>query len=183
MMSQRKETKYTIEDIYALPEGTRAELLDGELYMMAPPSTTHQRVVKRISRVIDQYIDEHGGDCESFISPFAVFLELPTDNQAYVEPDVSVVCNPGKVDDKGCHGAPDWIIEVVSPGSRKLDYTKKVSKYGEAGVREYWLVDLERERTTIYRFEEDAAPSIHPFTEELKVQIYDNLWITIQDLL
>ena len=145
-----KEHTYTLEDIYALPEGERAELIDGQIYYMAPPSRKHQRIVGAIYRKISDYIDTHNGTCEVDIAPFAVFLNA--DDKNYVEPDISVICNPEKLDDKGCNGAPDWIIEIVSPGSRRMDYFTKVFKYRTVGVREYWIVDPDKNRITVWNF-------------------------------
>ena len=98
-------------------------------------------------------IKSHGGSCESFFAPFAVFLN--EDDTNYVEPDISVICDPDKLNDKGCSGAPDWIIEIVSPGSRRMDYFTKLFKYRNAGVREYWIVDPEKKRITVYDFESE----------------------------
>ena len=117
-LPQRED--YTIEDIYALPEGTRAELIDGQIYYMAPPTRKHQDIVGALYRKIADYIDSKGGSCKTYVSPFAVFLSENDKN--YVEPDISVICDPNKLNDKGCTGAPDWIIEIVSPGSRRMDH-------------------------------------------------------------
>ena len=137
----------TIEDIYALPDGTRAELIDGQIYYMAPPSRRHQQILGSLYRKIADYIDGKQGACEVDIAPFAVFLN--DDDINYVEPDISVICDKNKLTDKGCVGAPDWIIEVVSPGSRRMDYYTKLFKYRTAGVREYWLVDPDKNRILV----------------------------------
>lgn len=118
---------YTIEAIYALPEGKRAELIDGKIYYMAPPSRKHQDISGELYADIKSYIRSHGGDCKVYAAPFAVYLDEATNT--YVEPDISVICNPDKLDDKGCTGAPDWIIEIVSPASRRMDYYTKLFKY------------------------------------------------------
>lgn len=97
-----RERIYTIEDIYALPEGERAELIDGHIYYMAPPNTMHQRISSILSRKIGNYIDSNKGKCEVFAAPFAVYLDEKTNT--YVEPDVSVICDPDKLDDRGCKG-------------------------------------------------------------------------------
>lgn len=180
-MPQLKSNTYTIEDIYALPEGQRAELIDGVIYNMAPPNRIHQKLVSQFTKIIGQYIDKNNGSCEVYPAPFAVFLT--EEDTTYVEPDISVICDKEKLDEKGCNGAPDFIIEVVSPSSRKMDYNLKNGKYADAGVREYWIVDAEKERTTIYRYEEDAAPIIIPFSQPITVGIYTDLEITISDLL
>ncbi len=173
-----KET-YTIEDIYALPDGERAELIDGKIYYMAPPNTRHQRIVSKLNQKIANHIDSHGGDCEVFPSPFAVFLNK--DDINYVEPDISVICDPSKLDDKGCHGAPDWVIEIVSPGSKQMDYYKKLFKYRTAGVREYWIVDSEKNRITVYNFVHDTIEE-YAFGDIVPVGIYGDFSIKVSDM-
>ena len=113
---------YTIKDIYNLPDGTRAEQNDGQIFNMAPPSRKHQRIVTEMATAENAYIKKNRGIFEVNVAPFAVFLN--EDDKNYVEPDISVVCDKDKLNEKGCSGAPDWIIEVVSPGSsgRRMDY-------------------------------------------------------------
>ena len=176
-----REKTYTIEDIYNLPEGRRAELIDGRLYDMAPPSRVHQKLVSELHHIFMSHVKNNGGSCEVYPAPFAVFLNA--DEETYVEPDISVICDKSKLSDRGCEGAPDFIIEVVSPSSRRMDYNTKNSVYANAGVREYWIVDPAKERTTVYRYEEDAAPTIIPFDRAIQVGIYSDLSITISDLL
>lgn len=176
-----KERIYTIKDIYDLPDGQRAELIGGKLYAMAPPSYIHQNIVFSLSRKIADYIDSNNGDCKVVLAPFAV--NLNADDETYVEPDISIICDKSKITEKGCLGAPDFIVEVVSPSSRKMDYSTKNALYSDAGVREYWIVDPAKERTTVYRYEEDAAPAIIPFDQAIQVGIYSDLSIAIADLL
>ena len=130
----KKQTMYTISDIYALPDGERAELIDGQIYNMMPPGRLHQKISWKLHQAIANYIDSRNGLCEVYAAPFAVFLN--DDDINYVEPDLSVICDLSKLDDKGCHGAPDWVIEIVSAGSRSRDYMTKLFKYRTAGVRE-----------------------------------------------
>ena len=173
----RKEKSYTIEDIYALPEGERAELIDGQIYYMAPTNTKHQRLVNYLSTEINLYIRNNNGSCEVFPAPFAVFLVKNEKN--YVEPDLSVICDPSKLDDKGCNGAPDWIIEIVSPSSRQMDYYKKLFKYRTAGGREYWVVDPDRNIVTVYNFEADTMIE-YSFDEDVPVGIFEGFSVKIQ---
>ena len=180
-MALLKEESYTIEDIYALPDGERAELIDGHIYYMAPPSYKHQKLVMELSAIIRNYIKQHKGTCEVLPAPFAVYLDEI--NNTYVEPDISVICDPNKLTERGCSGAPDLIFEIVSPASRKMDYGLKNTIYSQAGVREYWIVDPAKERTTVYHYEDDAAPAIYTFSQEIPVGIYDGLTIRISDLL
>lgn len=176
-----REQVYTTDDIYALPDGERAELIDGQIYMMGTPSRIHQKLVGQLSRIIGNYIESNHGSCEIYPAPFAVFIEK--DDKNYVEPDISVICDKSKLSDRGCEGAPDFIIEIVSPSSRRMDYYKKCALYAESGVREYWIVDPEKQRTMIYRYEDDAAPMIVPFEQDLAVGIYNNFMINVSKLL
>jgi len=172
----KKEKIYTIEDIYALPDGERAELIDGKIYYMAPPNTKHQRLLNFISTEINIYIRENNGECEVFPAPFAVFLE--EDDINYVEPDISVICDKRKITDKGCNGAPDWVIEIVSPGNKPIDYFVKLFKYRTANVREYWIVDPMKERITVYRFEKETMEE-YSFGENVPVGIYEGFSIKV----
>ena len=165
-----REQVYTTDDIYALPDGERAELIDGQIYMMGTPSRIHQKLVGQLSRIIGNYIESNHGSCEIYPAPFAVFI-------------ISVICDKSKLSDRGCEGAPDFIIEIVSPSSRRMDYYKKCTLYAESGVREYWIVDPEKQRTMIYHYEDDAAPMIVPFEQDLAVGIYNDFMINVSKLL
>ena len=176
-----KSNSYTSEDYWNLPEGERAELIDGKFYDMAPPSRIHQEIVSGLTRIVGNYITDHHGNCRVYPAPFAVNLDA--DDKDWVEPDVSVICDSNKLTDRGCSGAPDLIFEVVSPSSRRMDYNRKNALYSDAGVREYWIVDPVKERVTVYHYEEDAAPTIYTFTQLITVGIYKDLTITIADLL
>lgn len=175
MEALRKEEIYTIDDIYALPDGERAELIDGQIYYMAPPSRKHQQISFMLSRKIADYIDSQNGSCEVYPAPFAVFLN---DDSNYVEPDISVICDTSKLDEKGCHGAPDWVIEIVSPGSKTMDWFIKLVKYSNAGVREYWVVDSENSLITVYNFEKNTMEE-YPFGDETPSGIYDGFSIKL----
>lgn len=179
MEAARQIEYYTIEDIYALPDGQRAELIDGQIYIIAAPSMVHQRIVMELSYQIKDYIRSHNGDCEVFPAPFAVFLNA--DDKTYVEPDISVICDNNKLNDKGCNGAPDWIIEIVSPSSRSMDFYKKLLKYRTAGVREYWIVDYEKKQIMVYNFESDEM-TYYTFDDKVKVSIYENFEINFHEI-
>ncbi len=177
MDALRNEEIYTIYNIYALPDGERAELIDGKIYYMAPPNTKHQRLVHFFDREIGNYIQSKNGECEVFPAPFAVFLN--EDDTNYVEPDISVICDKNRITDKGCNGAPDWIIEIVSPGNKAMDYFTKLFKYRTAGIREYWIVDPAKERITIYNFEKETMEE-YSFGEEAPVGIYEGFSIKVR---
>lgn len=170
----------TINDIYSLPDHQRAELINGQIYYMAPPSRVHQKIILEISTIINNHIKKNGGSCELNIAPFAVFLNK--DDKNYVEPDISVICDKNKLTDKGCSGAPDWIIEIVSPTSRRMDYHIKLFKYRTAGVKEYWIVDIDKNRITVYNFElEDTSE--YSFDESVVPSIYPDLFIRLNDFM
>lgn len=177
MDALKKENFYTMEDIYALPDGERAELIDGQIYYMAPPGWNHQRISSYLHNEIYNYIKENGGQCEVLAAPFAVFLN--EDDTIYVEPDISVICDRSKLDEKGCHGAPDWIIEIVSQSSRSRDYMTKLFKYRTAGVREYWIIDPERQMVTVYGFEYEKVEQ-YSFGEAVPAGIYEGFSIKLK---
>nr|WP_295281321.1 Uma2 family endonuclease [uncultured Blautia sp.] len=179
-MSFLEEKVYTIDDIYALPEGERAELIDGHIYYMAPPNREHQKILMELSARIFEYIRSHNGKCEVYAAPFAVYLD-DTSN-TYVEPDISVICNPDKMDDKGCNGAPDWIIEIVSPASKRMDYYTKLFKYRTAGVREYWIIDEIKNQIFVYNFEKGDTEQ-YTLQDSVKAGIYEDLVIDFGKLL
>ena len=168
---------YTVDDIYALPDGERAELIDGQIYYMAPPNTKHQRLLNFIITEINMHIRKNNGECEVFPAPFAVFLN--EDEINYVEPDISVICDRDKITDKGCYGAPDWVIEIVSPGNKPMDYFTKLFKYRTAGVREYWIVDPAKEMVTVYGFEKETMEQ-YSFGEDVPAGIYEGFAIKVQ---
>lgn len=172
---------YTIDDIFALSDGQRAELIDGQIYDMAPLSMIHQKIVTRLSAVINNYIRQKHGSCESFVAPFAVFLNA--DDKNYVEPDISIICDKRKLEDKGCNGAPDWILEVVSPSTERMDYGIKLFKYRSAGVREYWIINPLNRIVNVYDFEANKKTGQYSFDKEISSCIYDDLKIKIADLL
>lgn len=176
-----KAAAFTTDDIYALPEGQRAELIDGEIYMMAPPNRLHQRLVHQLDKLIGNYIDSRHGDCEVYPAPFAVFLNQ--DHENYVEPDLSVICDKSKLDDRGCNGAPDWIIEITSPSDPQRDYGIKLFKYRTAGVREYWIVNPQKGTVTVFDFEKETRSNQYIFQDDIPVCIYDDLIINIAGLL
>lgn len=180
-MALSQEKLYTVDDIYALPDGQRAELFDGRMYMMAAPNTVHQRIISRLTQKIANYIDGKNGKCEVFPAPFAVFINK--DSKNYVEPDVSVICDKSKLDSRGCNGAPDWVIEITSPTNPQTDYGIKLFKYRTAGVREYWIVNPQKHSVTVFDFEHNKNSNQYDFDEVIPSCIYDDLNINFADML
>ncbi len=161
---------YTIEDYCAIPEDQRVELIDGVLYDMASPGITHQSISMSLSIQIGTYINKKGGNCRAFAGPIDV--QLVNDNRTMLVPDIIVVCDPDKVKKERIVGAPDFVVEIISHSSRKRDYEIKMKKYNAAGVREYWIVDPERERVLVYDFEGKSAPVIYRMDEKIPVRIF-----------
>lgn len=162
----RDTNRHTYGEYCTWPEEQRYELIDGAAYAMAPaPSRRHHRLVGELFRAISDALDDSA--CEANIAPFDV--RLPTAGEAddavenVVQPDISVVCDPAKLDDKGCRGAPDWLIEVLSPATAGHDQVRKLALYERHSVREYWLVHPVDRVVTIYRLENGAygRPLVH----------------------
>ena len=172
---------YTENDYYNLPENVRAELIDGQFYDMAAPSRIHQEILNTINNTIYNYIHSKKGDCRVYPAPFAV--KLFNDRKTVVEPDISVICDPNKLTDQGCSGAPDWIIEIISPSTSSHDYVRKLNLYLDAGVREYWIVDPTQKHIVVYYLEKTQFKmTTYTFQDKIKVNIYDDLWIILQEL-
>lgn len=176
-MQLLKKQAYSEEDLYQLPDGVHAELIDGQIYNMAPPSRIHQRILNIINTTIYNYIEDKKGKCEVYTAPFAVKL-FPDDDSNIVEPDISVICDLNKLTDKGCTGAPDWVIEIVSPSNPGNDYIRKLNLYLEAGVREYWIVNPERQSVLVYGSEGEKTEAIsYSFEDRVRAGIYEDLYI------
>ena len=180
-MALQQEKIYTIEDIYALPDGQRAELIDGRIYNMAPPARIHQKLITELVSALHQHIRDNNGDCEVYPAPFAVFLNA--DDKNYVEPDISVVCDKSKLIEKGCNGAPDLIMEVVSPSTQQMDYGIKLFKYRTAGVREYWIINPVTRIVNEYDLENEERTCKYSFNDEISVCIFNGLSIQLSELL
>lgn len=180
-MAIPQKLSYTEADYYTLPEDVRAELIDGQIYYQAAPSRIHQKILGKIHQRISNYIDSKSGSCEVYPVPFAV--KLWEDEKTIVEPDISVICDRDKLTDRGCTGAPDWIIEIVSPGNSSHDYIRKLNLYADAGVREYWIVNPMQQSIFVYHLEKDNF-QVKPYTfqDKIKVNIYDDLWIDFHEI-
>ena len=173
---------YTENDYYNLPEDIHAELIDGQIYYHAAPSRIHQKLLMELSATIRNYFKTKGGPCEVYPAPFAV-KPFAEDDKTVVEPDISVICDPNKLTDRGCTGAPDWIIEIISPSTASHDYIYKLNLYAKAGVREYWIVDPDNKKIFVYHLEQaDFKADCYTFQDKIKANIYDNLSIDFKEL-
>lgn len=162
---------YTVEDYRALPDEQRVELIDGYFYDMASPTFLHQRIAGEVYRQIANFIMDKDGRCLPVVSP--VDVQLDCDEKTMVQPDVAILCDDSKVKRWGVYGAPDFVLEVISPSTKRKDYTKKLSKYMDAGVKEYWILDPYQEKLIVYFFESEVCPTIYGLDQPVPIGIYN----------
>ena len=169
--ASKKPGEYTLEDYYALPDDHRVELIDGVFYDMSAPSTVHQIIAFNISMQFKKYIDSNKGNCMVFMAPCDV--QLDKDDKTMVQPDVMVVCDRDKIVKRNIYGCPDFIVEISSPSTKRKDLSIKLTKYLEAGVKEYWIVDPDKLKIIVYTLGEDTDVSIYGFEDKIPVAMYD----------
>lgn len=169
---------YREEDIERLEEGVRAELIKGYLYMLAAPSRIHQYILTELLFQIMTHIRQNQGKCQVYPAPFDV--RIFGDDSTVVQPDLSVICKPELLTDKGCDGAPDWVIEIASEGNASHDYVTKMMQYQKACVREYWIVDPKKSAVFVYNFEDPSRTDTYSFEEEIPSGVLEGLKIRIQ---
>ena len=177
---QHQPEVITLEQYEALPDEKRMEVFDGIVYDMASPSQIHQSISMQLSTVINNYILRKKGPCSIFSAPFDV--KLSDSPLIIVQPDIMVVCDKNKLDEKRCNGAPDFIIEIVSPANPSDDYIRKLYYYKNYEVREYWIVDPRRKVITVNYFENNIVSVQYPFDSVIKVNIFDDLLINFSDI-
>ncbi|GIO25234.1 hypothetical protein J11TS1_38150 [Oceanobacillus sp. J11TS1] len=187
MTIPNKKEKHSYADYLTWNDGGRCELIDGEIFNMSPaPSRKHQQVLRELSTAFSIFLK--GKECEVFFAPFDVrlFADNQQDEDIYhvVQPDLSIVCNPKKLDERGCKGTPDMIIEVLSPASVKLDRWIKYKLYEKAGVKEYWLVDPVNESVEIYLLSTEQYKFQGVFTKGdiISVDTLPNLELNLEQI-
>lgn len=170
----KKQGEYTMEDYYSWPEEERIELIDGVIYYMSSANLRHQRIVGEIDFCLKSYVKGKKGKCEIFGA--GIDVRLDRDDRTIVIPDIVVVCKKDDFTEQYLNGAPDLVVEVLSPSTKKKDMTIKLSKYAAAGVREYWIVDSKKETVVVYKFneEEDAEIAFYTFESQIPVGIFDD---------
>ncbi|MBO4337411.1 MAG: Uma2 family endonuclease [Lachnospiraceae bacterium] len=170
--TEKKDGEYTIEDYYALPDERRVELIDGVFYDMASPSWLHQTLIAELHYLFASAIKKRKGPCHVALSPLDV--QLDRDNKTMVQPDLFIVCDKEMLKNRiRMPGAPDFVLEVLSPSSRGHDMVLKLNKYLNAGVREYWIVDPKKREVLVYNFKEDIDLKVYSFNDTIPVGIYD----------
>ena len=166
---------YTYADYLLWQFSERLEIIKGKIFKMSPaPSSSHQRISMKLTRELDRYF--YGLNCEIFVAPFDVrlinFKKSTLDNQiiTVVQPDLCVICDPSKIDERGCLGAPDLIIEILSNGNSNTDLKIKFDLYEENGVQEYWIVSPSEKTVLIYTLQNDKYIGSRPFITDTEIQ-------------
>ena len=180
-----EEVGYTFADLLSWDEKERIEIIDGEAFMMATPSRIHQAISMELSRQLANFLE--GKQCRVYPAPFGVRLfeqdkDSPEDVDTLVEPDISVVCDRSKLDQHGCKGAPEMVIEILSPSTLRHDRLVKLNLYDQAGVLEYWIVDPQNRAVQVFRRDGGAALRIceeYGHTQVAKVSVLDGCFLEL----
>ncbi|QSQ08601.1 hypothetical protein H0A61_00934 [Koleobacter methoxysyntrophicus] len=184
----KTERVYTYEDYLNWPEEQRIEIINGKVYLMTPPSTMHQRVLREIFTSFSVYLK--GKQCEVFSAPFGVRFPLGSEKsdreiKTVVEPDIVVICDKSKLDDNGCKGAPDLIVEITSPSTARRDRVEKFNLYEKNGVKEYWIIEPEGKIVSVFTLQENSRygrPELYTEEDKAKVSIFEDLVINLKDV-
>lgn len=170
--AHKKKDSYTIEDYDEINKTRRVELIDGEIYDMAAPSTIHQAISMNIVTQLMMNKEKCAKDCSIFFAPLDVKIDL--DNRTCLQPDILIICDPKKRHRDRIYGPPEFVLEIVSPGNRWYDMQKKLTKYSEAGCKEYWIVDHERNKVIKYDFTQDSLIEVYTLDDKVPLAISDN---------
>ena len=164
---------YTVDDLDKLPDDVRVELIDGVIYVMAAPSVRHQVIVSRLCMMLTDFVDKNNGPC--LVVPAPLDVQLDKSNDSKIQPDISIICDRDKIKKNKCWGAPDLVVEVLSPSTKKHDMLTKLRKYCFAGVREYWMIDADSNQVIVYRnMPDDLLPHVYTFGDKVPVGIWDD---------
>ena len=176
---------YTFADVLTWDESEQMEIIGGEVFMRGTPSRLHQEISGEMSRQLANYLE--GKKCRVYHPPFAVRLferdeDSPEDVDTMVEPDLTVVCDHDKLDEDGCKGAPDMVVEILSPSTQRHDRLVKLGLYQRAGVREYWIVSPEEQTVQVMLLDSGGVLQFHEVYDRdriAKVNILDGCFIEL----
>ncbi|WP_195959046.1 Uma2 family endonuclease [Clostridium saudiense] len=181
---------YTYYDYLNFPNDEFVEIIDGKIFAMSPaPSRIHQELIMEISAELRNYIKSNKRQCKVYPAPFDVVLinenENENDSKNIVQPDISVICDKNKLNDKGCFGSPDMIVKIVSKFNPGNDYVKKLYLYEKYKVKEYWIVNPMKKNILVYTLTESGynQPDLYTFNDKIKVNIFNNLEIDFNGII
>jgi len=182
--------RYTYADYLTWFDDVRRELIDGVIHLMSAPVRIHAQISSELSFLVKMFIKKRKGKCRIYYAPFDV--RLPINNKTaddevpnVVQPDICVVCDPSKLDYRGCIGAPDLIVEIISPSTSKKDWEKKFDLYEVSGVREYWIVDPKEKKVHIFLLQPDGKynqGTVYECTQKAPVHIFKGLVIDLREV-
>ena len=188
--AMKRDRVYTYGDYRGWPDEERWELIDGVAWNMSPaPGLRHQRVLIALGTMIKNFLDERL--CEVLVAPFDVMLpESPDEQQdsirTVVQPDLSVICDASKLSERGCTGAPDWVVEILSPHTSRKDFIEKLSLYERHGVREYWIVDPGNQYVHAYCLAAEGgypkAPAVYIAGDRAESTVLEGFTVELSDL-
>jgi len=181
-----EERKYSYADYLTWPEDERWEIIDGVPYMQAAPTPIHQEILMEISKQFAVYLT--GKPCKVYPAPFCVRIskgdeKKNEDIKKVFEPDITIVCDKLKIDKEGCKGAPDLIVEILSPSSIKMDRVEKFNRYEKAGVKEYWIVEPEGKLVSVFVLQDNqryGRQEIYTEDDKINVFIFPDLVVNLK---
>jgi len=182
--------RYTYADYLTWMDDVRRELIDGFIHLMSAPVRIHAQISSELHFLIKTFIKKRKGKCQIYYAPFDVRLpkdDYKDDDKIYdvVQPDICVICDLSKLDDKGCIGAPDLVVEVLSPSTAKHDKDKKFHLYEKFGVREYWIVDPKTKTVHAFLLQPTGkydSGTVYQCDRKAPVRIFDGLEIDLKEL-
>jgi Uma2 family endonuclease len=193
MLNPRQHTPYTYKDYLKFTkESDKIELINGEFIKCVAPSRIHQHISIEVSSEIRNYIKSKKGECKVYTAPFDVRLIKDTEDDRnsinVIQPDITIICDKNKLDDKGCKGTPDFIAEIVSPSSKRYDYVKKLNIYQDYGVKEYWIINPIDKTILVYllNFDENdffyERPILYSGNVKVKINVLEDCKIDFSDI-
>lgn len=170
-LAHKKQGEYTIDDYYNRTGEYRVELIDGIIYDMSSPSSIHQIISLQLCIKFNQYIKNHNGSCIPFIAPMDV--QLDCNDKTIVQPDIFILCNRNKLKSNVIYGAPDLVVEILSPTTQNKDIKIKTAKYRKAGVKEYWIINPITKQICVHIFSPNNNATLYSFDDKVPVGIWD----------
>ncbi|MEI3612184.1 Uma2 family endonuclease [Pseudogracilibacillus sp. SO30301A] len=184
MSLPKEEREYTYVDYLSWPKDERIEIINGTPYLQAAPSRIHQEILSEIHRQIANYLIDK--NCKVYPAPFAVILDLEEEEEEdiknVVEPDITIVCDEEKLDDRGCKGSPDMVVEIISPSTARKDKIEKFNLYEKTGVQEYWIVEPEEKILSVFTLQANqryGRPGLYSEDDNVPVSIFEDLQINL----